>query len=86
MKGEPYTTGEAAEILGVSQRMVVKLHDAGKLRGFKHPGPRHHRKIFAKDLTDFLRIEGNLSNPVYVNHMRTIWKEYGFHPYIPQPA
>ena len=84
MKGGHYSTGEVAEILGVSQQKVIRLYDSGKLKGFNHPGPRHHRRILFSSLADFLRNEGCLSNPVYVNYMKSTWEEYGFHPPIPQ--
>jgi len=49
------TTGEAAEICGVSQQTIIRCFDAGRLEGFRIPGskfrriPRHSLIKFMKD-------------------------------------
>jgi len=49
------TTGEAAQICGVSQQTIIRCFDAGRLEGFRIPGskfrriPRHSLIKFMKD-------------------------------------
>jgi excisionase family DNA binding protein len=49
------TTGEAAEICGVSQQTIIRCFDAGRLEGFRIPGskfrriPRHSLIKFMKE-------------------------------------
>jgi excisionase family DNA binding protein len=49
------TTGEAADICGVSQQTIIRCFDAGRLEGFRIPGskfrriPRHSLVKFMKD-------------------------------------
>ena len=38
-----FTTGEAAEICGVSQQTIIRCFDNGKLKGFRVPGSRFRR-------------------------------------------
>lgn len=49
-----YTTGEAAEICGVSQQTIIRCFDAGKLGGFRVPGSRF-RRIPHDELVSFMK-------------------------------
>mgnify|MGYP001057881967 FL=1 len=52
-----YTTGEAAEICGLSQQTVIRCFDNGQLKGFRVPGSRF-RRIPHESLLDFMRENG----------------------------
>ena len=51
---ELLTTGEAAEICGVSQQTIIRCFDAGRLEGFRIPGSKF-RRIPWKKLVKFMR-------------------------------
>jgi excisionase family DNA binding protein len=57
--GEYLTTGEAAEVIGVSKSTVVKLIADGKLPVTRVPGSTHRRiaRKVAEDLRDRMRQE-----------------------------
>lgn len=38
-----YTTGEAAQICGVSQQTIIRCFDSGRVEGFRVPGSRFRR-------------------------------------------
>ncbi len=48
------TTGDVARICNITRRIVTKWFDNGLLKGYKIPG-RQDRRIFPKDLIEFLR-------------------------------
>ncbi len=52
-----YTTGEVAEICGISQQTVIRSFDAGRLGGFRIPGSRF-RKIPLENLIQFMKENG----------------------------
>ncbi|HUW18958.1 MAG TPA: response regulator [Sedimentisphaerales bacterium] len=52
------TTGEAAEICGVSQQTIIRCFDAGRLEGFRVPGSRF-RRIPRQSLIKFMK-ENNI--------------------------
>lgn len=52
-----YTTGEVAEICGISQQTVIRSFDAGRLGGFRIPGSRF-RKIPLESLIQFMKENG----------------------------
>lgn len=49
-----FTTGEAAEICGVSQQTIIRCFDSGRLLGFRVPGSRF-RRIPRAELIRFMR-------------------------------
>jgi len=49
-----FTTGEAAEVCGVSQQTIIRCFDNGRLQGFRVPGSRF-RRIPRADLLRFMR-------------------------------
>jgi excisionase family DNA binding protein len=51
-RNKPYTTSEAAAVLGVSQRTVIRLCDAGKLVCYWTPGGGQ-RRIHVTELERF---------------------------------
>lgn len=55
-----YTTGEAARICNLSQTTIIRLFDAGTLKGYRVPGSRF-RRITHEELQRFL-IEHSLPN------------------------
>lgn len=52
------TTGEAAEVCGVSQQTIIRCFDSGRLDGFKVPGSKF-RRIPRENLIKFMR-ENNM--------------------------
>ena len=52
------TTGEAAEICGVSQQTIIRCFDSSRLEGFKVPGSKF-RRIPRENLIKFMR-ENNM--------------------------
>jgi len=48
------TTGEAAEICGVSQQTIIRCFDAGRLEGFRIPGSKF-RRIPRLSLVKFMK-------------------------------
>ncbi|MEN0021063.1 MAG: response regulator [Planctomycetota bacterium] len=48
-----FTTGEAAEVCGVSQQTIIRGFDAGRLGGFRVPGSKF-RRIPRADLLAFM--------------------------------
>ena len=53
-RNEIYTTGQIAEICGVSSRTVVKWFDEGELRGYRIPGSKD-RRYTHKNLIEFMK-------------------------------
>ncbi len=51
---ELYTTGEAAEICGVSQQTIIRCFDSGRLDGFRVPGSKF-RRIPRESLIKFMK-------------------------------
>lgn len=49
-----FTTGEAAEVCGVSQQTIIRCFDSGRLHGFKVPGSKF-RRIPRDELLNFMR-------------------------------
>lgn len=49
-----YTTGEVAEICGVSQQTVIRCFDKGAVRGFRVPGSKF-RRIPREALIEFMK-------------------------------
>ena len=49
-----YTTGEVAEICGLSQQTIIRCFDAGRIDGFRVPGSKF-RRIPHESLTKFMR-------------------------------
>jgi len=49
-----FTTGEAAEICGVSQQTIIRCFDSGRLKGFKVPGSKF-RRIPRAALIEFMK-------------------------------
>lgn len=49
-----YTTGEAAEICGLSQQTIIRCFDEGQLEGFRVPGSKF-RRIPRESLIRFMR-------------------------------
>ena len=49
-----FTTGEAAQVCGVSQQTIIRCFDAGRLGGFRVPGSRF-RRIPRNELLKFMR-------------------------------
>ncbi len=49
-----FTTGEAAEVCGVSQQTIIRCFDSGRLEGFRVPGSRF-RRIPRQSLIAFMR-------------------------------
>ena len=54
---ETFTTSEAADICNVSQCLIQKWFDSGRLRGYRVPGSRH-RRIPRPNLIVFLKAHG----------------------------
>ncbi|MFO0875019.1 MAG: helix-turn-helix domain-containing protein [Phycisphaerales bacterium] len=54
---EIFSTGEAAEVCGVSQQTIIRCFDSGRLRGFRVPGSRF-RRIPRNELVRFMRENG----------------------------
>ncbi len=48
-----YTTGEAAEMSGLSQQTIIRCFDDGTLKGFRVPGSKF-RRIPRKELIAFV--------------------------------
>lgn len=53
----PYTTGDAARLCGLSQKIIIKAFDQGILKGFKVPGSTH-RRILHESLIEFIKENG----------------------------
>jgi len=49
-----FTTGEAAEIMKISQQTIIRCFDSGRIKGFRVPGSRF-RRIPRKELIRFMR-------------------------------
>ena len=58
-----FTTGEAAQVCGVSQQTIIRCFDSGKLSGFRVPGSRF-RRIPRTDLIRFMQENGIPSNSI----------------------
>ncbi|MHC4414659.1 MAG: response regulator [Planctomycetota bacterium] len=54
IKKQVFTTGEAAEILGLSQQTIIRYFDSGRLHGFRVPGSRF-RRILRTELLRFMK-------------------------------
>lgn len=52
-----FTTGEAAQVCGVSQQTIIRCFDSGKLQGFRVPGSRF-RRIPRAELIRFMKTNG----------------------------
>lgn len=52
-----FTTGEAAQVCGVSQQTIIRCFDSGRLQGFRVPGSRF-RRIPRSDLLLFMKSNG----------------------------
>lgn len=52
-----FTTGEVAEICGISQQTVIRCFDSGKLQGFRVPGSKF-RRIPREALIKFMKENG----------------------------
>lgn len=52
-----FTTGEAAEVCGVSQQTIIRCFDSGRLDGFRVPGSRF-RRIPRSKLLSFMKDNG----------------------------
>lgn len=52
-----FTTGEAAQVCGVSQQTIIRCFDSGRLRGFRVPGSRF-RRIPRGNLLQFIKDNG----------------------------
>lgn len=52
-----FTTGEAADVCGVSQQTIIRCFDNGKLKGFRVPGSRF-RRIPRDALATFMKDHG----------------------------
>jgi two-component system OmpR family response regulator len=57
------TTGEAAELCGVSQQTIIRCFDLGKLSGFHVPGSRF-RRIPRESLRAFMVEYGIPTEPL----------------------
>jgi excisionase family DNA binding protein len=59
MKPNPslFTTGQAARICNVAQQTIIRLFDAGMLKGFRIPGSTH-RRIPRQSLLALMREAG----------------------------
>ena len=55
-----FTTGEAADICGLSQQTIIRCFDSGQLGGFRVPGSRF-RRIPREKLLKFLKKEERAS-------------------------
>ncbi len=49
-----FTTGEVAEICGISQQTVIRCFDSGKLKGFRIPGSKF-RRVPRETLLEFMK-------------------------------
>jgi excisionase family DNA binding protein len=61
---EVFTTGEAAQIMMVSQQTVIRIFDNGELKGWRIPGSRFRRiprDVLAKYIRD--QMNGRMINP-----------------------
>lgn len=63
--GEYLSTGEAAEVIGVSKSLVVKLLNTGQLAHTTLPGSTHRRilRTVAEELRDKMRSEARGTQP-----------------------
>lgn len=52
-----FTTGEAADVCGLSQQTVIRCFDSGRLKGFRVPGSRF-RRIPRESLIAFMKDHG----------------------------
>lgn len=52
-----FTTGEAAQVCGVSQQTIIRSFDRGRLQGFRVPGSKF-RRIPREELVRFMRSNG----------------------------
>ena len=52
-----FTTGEAAQVCGVSQQTIIRCFDSGRLGGFRVPGTKF-RRIPRADLISFMKDNG----------------------------
>lgn len=52
-----FTTGEVAEICGISQQTVIRCFDGGRLKGFRVPGSKF-RRIPRESLIEFMKENG----------------------------
>ena len=52
-----FTTGEAAEICGLSQQTIIRSFDKGRIHGFKVPGSKF-RRIPREELIRFMKDSG----------------------------
>jgi excisionase family DNA binding protein len=65
------TTGEAAEVLGVSRSTVSRLFDAGVLTGATNPVTRQ-RAISSKSVLDFMKAHGLAVKPALIGRKRIV--------------
>ncbi len=54
MTKQVYSTGEAAQLCGVSQQTIIRCFDRGELKGFLVPGSKF-RRIPYEDLVSFMK-------------------------------
>ena len=52
-----FTTGEAAQVCGVSQQTIIRCFDSGRLGGFRVPGSKF-RRIPRTELIGFMKANG----------------------------
>ena len=66
-----FTTGEAAQVCGVSQQTIIRSFDKGRLHGFRVPGSKF-RRIPREELIRFMR-RNNLSlDPIQGGQRRVL--------------
>ncbi len=65
-----FTTGEAAQVCGLSQQTIIRCFDAGRLGGFKVPGSKF-RRIPREDLIRFMKAN-NLSLDILQGSVRRV--------------
>lgn len=53
-----FSIGEVARLCQVAPRTASQWFDAGKLKGYRVPGPQRPRRVFLEDLLAFLRENG----------------------------
>jgi len=65
-----FTTGEAAEICGLSQQTIIRCFDSGRIEGFRVPGSRF-RRIPRASLIAFMKAN-NINPAALLGTRRTI--------------
>ncbi len=66
-----YTTGEVAEICGLSQQTIIRCFDNGQLEGFKVPGSKF-RRIPRAALIKFMKEHGIPMEGMQDEHIRVL--------------